>query len=237
VNDGLGSNITVGSRENVLYRITPRENNDVNGVWLPDSHRLNFKYLTAPTRLKTPLVKQQAAGWNEAIAAAADMLKATPAGSTAILASARMTNEELFLVGRLASQLGVAQENLEILPRIGEPDHILIPADRNPNTTGAKLLGITGSEPGSRLSNIAQGVRSGAIKVLLAFEDVTKCGLSAAELAGVTVIVVDILSNPTTEQAAVTLPSSAWVEKRGSMINIKGRLQRLNRAVQAPGLA
>ncbi len=38
-------NITIGARENVIYRITPRENNDVNGVWLPDSHRLNFKYV------------------------------------------------------------------------------------------------------------------------------------------------------------------------------------------------
>jgi len=28
-----GSNITVGSREGKVYRITPRENNDVNGVW------------------------------------------------------------------------------------------------------------------------------------------------------------------------------------------------------------
>jgi len=42
VNCGTGSNIVVASRENKIYRITPRENNDVNGVWLPDSHRLNL---------------------------------------------------------------------------------------------------------------------------------------------------------------------------------------------------
>src|SRR3954462_5938812 len=47
VNGGLGANITIGSRQDKIYRITPRENNDVNGVWLPDSHRLNFKYLSA----------------------------------------------------------------------------------------------------------------------------------------------------------------------------------------------
>jgi len=35
----------------------------------------------------------------------------------------------------------------------------------------------------------------------------------------------------------VLLPSSAWAEKRGSMINLKGRLQRLNKAVTAPGQA
>src|SRR5258707_552311 len=37
VNCGTGSNITIGSRENVIYRITPREDNDVNRLLLPDS--------------------------------------------------------------------------------------------------------------------------------------------------------------------------------------------------------
>jgi NADH-quinone oxidoreductase subunit G len=35
----------------------------------------------------------------------------------------------------------------------------------------------------------------------------------------------------------VLLPACAFPEKRGTMINIKGRLQRLNRAVQPPGEA
>jgi NADH-quinone oxidoreductase subunit G len=45
------------------------------------------------------------------------------------------------------------------------------------------------------------------------------------------------LPNKTTSLATVVLPVSAWCEKRGSMINGKGRLQRLNRAVSAPGEA
>ena len=52
-----------------------------------------------------------------------------------------------------------------------------------------------------------------------------------------TIIAVDILPNATTALAAVVLPACAWVEKRGSMINAKGRLQRLNQAVAAPGQA
>ena len=48
---------------------------------------------------------------------------------------------------------------------------------------------------------------------------------------------MDILPNKTTPHATVLLPASAWAEKRGSMINLKGRLQRLNRAVSAPGTA
>jgi len=49
------------------------------------------------------------------------------------------------------------------------------------------------------------------------------------------IIALGILPDKTTPFATVTLPASAWCEKRGSMINGKGRLQRLNRAVSAPG--
>jgi NADH-quinone oxidoreductase subunit G len=48
---------------------------------------------------------------------------------------------------------------------------------------------------------------------------------------------MDILSNVATEHATIILPSSGFAEKRGSMINGKGRLQRLNRAVRPPGTA
>jgi NADH-quinone oxidoreductase subunit G len=48
---------------------------------------------------------------------------------------------------------------------------------------------------------------------------------------------VDILPNRSTPFAAVVLPGSAWIEKRGSMVNIRGRLQRLNQATLPPAEA
>jgi NADH-quinone oxidoreductase subunit G len=50
-------------------------------------------------------------------------------------------------------------------------------------------------------------------------------------------IVLDLLANDATALASVVLPSLGFAEKRGSMINGKGRLQRLNRAVRGPGEA
>jgi NADH-quinone oxidoreductase subunit G len=237
VNDGLGSNITIGAREGTIYRITPRENNDVNGVWLPDSHRLNFKYVGDARRLKTPMVKGQPVDWRTAIRIAAQVLKAQGSESVAMLVSARMTNEELFLASQLIEVLGIEKQH-DVVPRLGEPDGIMIPADRNPNTTGAKLLGLCGSRPGARLKRLAEGVKSGKISALICLgEDATKAGLTDADLARVTIIALDILPNKTTPHATVLLPGCAWVEKRGSMLNIHGRVQRLNRAVAAPGRA
>ena len=235
VNDGLGCNITVGARQNTVYRITPRENNDVNGVWLPDSHRLNFKYVASEQRLKTPLVRGETASWEHALETLAETLKAHGPESVAIIASARMTNEELFLLGRLSEHLAV--NHVDVVPRTGEPDGILIPADRNPNTSGAKALGICGSTPGARLPGIAEQLRKGSIKVLLCFEDPAHCGLTEPDMAKATLLCVDILPNGSTPFAAVVLPGSAWIEKRGSMVNIRGRLQRLNQATLPPGEA
>jgi NADH-quinone oxidoreductase subunit G len=48
---------------------------------------------------------------------------------------------------------------------------------------------------------------------------------------------MNVLSNEATEKATVVLPACSFAEKRGSMINGKGRLQRLNRAVRPPGNA
>jgi NADH-quinone oxidoreductase subunit G len=238
INCSTGSNITIGSRENVIYRITPRENNDVNGVWLPDSHRLNFKYVNDPRRLTRPMVNGQPVDWRTAIGIAAEILRSKSSDELWLVASGRATNEELFLAGRLAAALEIQKQH-DILPRPRVADGLLISDDGNPNTAGAKLLGITGSEPGKRFRKLVDGVRSGTIKVVVTLgEDLTKTGLTDEDLAKLeAVIAVDILPNQTTSKATVLLPASAWCEKRGSMINLKGRLQRLNRAVQPPGEA
>ena len=147
-----------------------------------------------------------------------------------------MTNEELWLTLRLAKTLNVP--SIEIVPRTGPGDDILLSEDRNPNMNGARLLGVT-SEPGAKLPAIADGVKSGRVTGLITLgENPMRLGISAEQLETLsTFVVMDILSNAATEYATVVLPSFAFAEKRGSMVNGEGRLQRLNRAVRAPGQA
>ena len=234
VNCGTGTNILIGSRENVIHRITPRENDAVNSCWMPDNHRLNYHYVNSPERLTAPAVKgdDNPVKWTRAIQAAADQLRSA-AGATALIASARMTNEELFLTRRLAQTLGI--ELFDVLARPQKGDNFLISEVGNPNTSGAKLLGLATG----KLADIAAGVSSGKIKGLLVLgEDATDCGIPAADLAKLSALVVmGILPDQTTAAAGTVLPSASWAEKRGSMINVKGRLQRLNRAVASPGQA
>ena len=236
-NCGTGSNILIGSRENKIHRITPRENEAVNAYWMPDSHRLNYTYIHREDRLKAPLVKGNAVRWKDAVASAGEGLKTQEGTRTAIIASGRMTNEELFLARRLAKTLGT--DLLDIRPRAQKGDGFLVSDDANPNTRGAKLLGATGATPGSRLPEIAAGIASGSITSLIGLgENPLHCGLTETDLSKLSsLLVIDILPNGATKFATVVLPGSASAEKRGSMVNVNGRLQRLNRALSAPGEA
>lgn len=237
VNCGMGSNIVISSRENTIHRITPRQNEEVNSYWMPDSHRLNYQYLHREDRLTQPLVKNKTIALQEALKQAAQALQQEPKGSIALIASGRMTNEELFLARQLAEALSI--ELVDIRPRPQEGDGFLIANDGNPNTRGAQLLGLTGSTAGARLPEIAAAIASGKITSLICLhENAVACGIPTSDLKKLhTLVVVDILPNPTTELASHLLPGSAPAEKRGTMINIKGRLQRLNQAIQPPGTA
>ena len=235
-----GCNTLIGTREDVIYRQTPRENDAVNSCWMCDYGRLNFDYLQSEKRLLQPEIlsgdKLVPADWNVAIASVAAQLKHFSGWEIAIVASGRMTNEELWLTGQLARTLGV--ELIDIVPRTGPSDDILLSADRNPNTNGALLLGVT-SNPGARLRDIVEGVASGRVKALVALgENPIELGFTTAQLSALqSFVVMNILSNESTPAATALLPSFGFAEKRGSMINGKGRLQRLNRAVRGPGQA
>jgi NADH-quinone oxidoreductase subunit G len=232
-----GCNTIIGSRENIVYRQTPRENNDVNSVWMCDHGRLNFHFLNSPDRLTNPTVKgaggNEVARWDLALSRATSELKKFKGDEVAIIASGSATNEELFLIRKLADKVGTTL--IDVIPHNATGDKILLSADRNANTAGARLMRVTGGVPGSLLGLMSTGLRNKTIKALVVLgEDATS--VLGEEIAHAQLIIaMNTNPNGTTKLAHVVLPSSGFAEKRGSMINKNSRLQRLNRAVQAPG--
>jgi len=200
---------------------------------------LNYKWIGREDRLKevrSPKseVRSAAEQWAAAIKGISEKLKQAPAGSAAIIASARQTNEELYLLAKLAKSLGALTDSV---PRTGEGDRLLLSADRNPNGNGARLTGIAAEPMGANLPKIAEGIRSGRIQTLIVFgEDVTRHGIGADLLNKLdTFVVSDILPNETTRLAHYLLPGCAHAEKRGTFTNTKGRVQKFMKAVEPPG--
>ena len=215
---------------------------------------MNYKWINRPDRLKDVLVRGQKSNWATALKEISDKLASAPKGSVAIIASARQTNEELFLLKKLAMKFGAITDSV---PRLGEGDTLLVSDDKNPNANGARLNGICFTETGINLAKIASGIQAGSIKTLIVFgEDVLKRAVCAEKLSeketdtefieehGITerllakldtLIVSDILPNETTKLAHYLLPGAAHVEKRGSFTNTKGRVQKFMQAIQPPG--
>jgi NADH-quinone oxidoreductase subunit G len=229
-----GCNIIIGSREEKIYRYEPRQNDAVNSCWMCDAGRLNYKWIGREDRLKDVVVRGQKSAWAVALNEIAEKLKKAPQGSVAIIASARQTNEELWLLSKLKAKLGAISDSV---PRLGEGDKLLVCADKNPNTNGARLTGICFTEMGTNLAQIAGGISSGKVKTLIVFgEDVMERGIGVDLLGKLeTLVVSDILPNETTKLAHYVLPGCAHAEKRGTFTNTKGRVQKFMKAVEPPG--
>jgi NADH-quinone oxidoreductase subunit G len=227
-NCATGCNTVVWSREGIIYRQTPRDNEAVNQCWMCDYGRLNYKFINDPRRLTTPWVKSAAVGeklsltWAEATRQVADKLRG--AKGLAVIGSARATTEELFLLSKFSAEWRA------VVPHTGDGDTFLLNADRTPNMAGARLTGFDDD-----ISKIIAGIKAGTIKTLIVLgEDAVEPELLAKlEL----LVVIDILPTKATEAAHYVLPGTTFAEKRGTFINAKGRIQRLNLAIPPVGHA
>jgi NADH-quinone oxidoreductase subunit G len=132
--------------EIVIKRIMPRQNEQVNEIWICDKGRFGYHYAqpasSSPlSRLKQPLVRKNGeltpASWEEAISLVAERFK--QAGPSLLtLAGGRLANEDLFNLGELTAALG-GQVGLYS------------------NMAGGELTQAVGLAPGSNLGDLGVG--------------------------------------------------------------------------------
>ena len=220
----VGANTVAWSREGTLYRITPRQNDGVNDTWMADSGRVIYKQVAAADRLSS---KDSL----DALVAKAATLFA--AGSVAIVGSGRSSVEEQFLTKKLATAL---KASVSLVSRTAQGDKLLISADRNPNVRGALVTGLVTALPSAQLTGLASDIDSGKVKTVISVgEDLTAAGLTAAQLAKVSVVYLGTHANATSASAQVVLPTLTVFEKAGTFVNQQFRIQKFAKAV--PGLA
>ena len=108
---GVGCQVDLYVKQEMIYRVDGRFDNDVNRGSLCVKGRFGYDYVHAPDRLKTPLIKDgdgrfQPAAWEEALDWVAEQLLSIRdqygPDSIAILTSAKCTNEENYLLQKLA---------------------------------------------------------------------------------------------------------------------------------------
>jgi len=112
--DCLGTNVFIHVKGQVIKRLVPRENEAVNETWMSDRDRFSYQGLKSEQRVLAPRIRDNGqwrdCDWETAFRFAAGQLSdsADQGGAARIgmLASPSSTNEELYLLGRLARGLG-----------------------------------------------------------------------------------------------------------------------------------
>ncbi|MCX6939834.1 MAG: 2Fe-2S iron-sulfur cluster-binding protein [Verrucomicrobia bacterium] len=244
----VGANTVVWSREGQIYRLTPRRNDDVNDTWMPDSGRELFKAVMAADRLVATT------HLDALVAQAAELFKMNAsAGAIAVVGSGRSSVEEQFLTKKLAAAL---KASTQLVSRVGQGDQLLISADRNPNVRGALVTGLIlklpkvgDATPLSRstkgavaapirtggLTDLAASIDAGKVKVVVSIgEDLIAAGLTAAQLANVSVVYLGTHANATSAAAKIVFPTLSVFEKNGTFVNQQFRLQKFAKAVPGP---
>jgi NADH-quinone oxidoreductase subunit G len=242
-----------------LIRVTPRFNPDVNGYWMCDIGRFEYRWIEGDDRLQRPLLRTEAGAleptdWRNAVSKVVDRIGAAGGGSSLrFLVSAHASLEELAIIGRLGGALGMPEDGVAVSWRWREKPQppgtrFRIPPIDAPNVNGALDLGFpVKADPAGApdLAAFRARVEQGQVPVLYVFDpgpdgsigDVS--WIIEARRSGKLqhLIVQGVLMTPLAHAADVVLPGAAWVEKDASYVNGQGRLQGSARAMAPPGEA
>ncbi len=231
-----GCNIMIDTRDDVVVRLRPRANLDVNRHFMCDIGRADYRWMNRGDRVEVPLVREGnrtvPADWEVALGRLADLVEGA-GGRIVLLASGRASLESLGWVRRLLDGRDVSAAikvpTGGVAPLPGIPD-LALRAERVPNLDGARLAGYTASW------EAAMAAVEGAALVLLldvALEDSEVARLARAG----SVIALASIDDDRLKGSALLLPVSTMVEENGTYMNRDGRVQRFTQAKAPPGMA
>jgi NADH-quinone oxidoreductase subunit G len=112
--DCVGANLHVQVRRNKVLRVLPRENEEINEVWLADRDRFSYEAVNSAERLLKPMIRSggqwRETDWNTALKAAVDGMQKViarhGAAQVSALAAPTATLEEFYLLQKLVRALG-----------------------------------------------------------------------------------------------------------------------------------
>jgi NADH-quinone oxidoreductase subunit G len=240
-----GCNIELHVRDNLVQRVKPRENLEVNAWWMCDHGRHDYEWINEESRIEAPLVRgadggSQAMGWKEALTRLLEKAQSVSNRSVRAVAWARSSNEDLGALAELVGALG-GGETVFRSPRA--QDEIVLKGfptlarrrDLAPNVNGAEILGMhrVGSDDAT---GGLEGVKHHEGIVIVMGDALADQDESFGSKAGLYVYVGTHL--PKAAKAAhVVLPMTTFAEQEGTFTSHEGRVQRFWPALRAPGMA
>ncbi len=225
-----------------VVRVKPRTNPKVNQWWLCDEGRYGFGWVDQGRLGKVS--GEFDANWEQALTVIAAAIRELNKGESSarkgaensfgVIASAQLTNEELFLVREIFQNVLGARVAVSVPEEAGSSDDFLIKADKNPNTTGATLLGLVGPNKPTAEQLVDEAI-SGELDILWVLgHDLVKL-FGEKKMRQVSEKLRLFVFSGTNENSTVSLahwalPTAAYMEKDGTFVNCHGRIQRIGHA-------
>ena len=228
-----GCSISLDTRDEVVVRVRPRPNLEVNQYFICDHGRMHYRWMNRGDRVEAPLVRRdgelKATDWDEAFAKVLSIVRGA-SGKAVALVSPGASNEALAAAKRLLSGFqwtGAFQVVMgEEAPLPGVPN-LALRAERAPNAKGAENLGYTRDYAGA-----LEAAKTAAVVLVL---DDADC---AVQTNGALIYVGTVLgAEAPCRSAEVVLPVTNVAEEEGTFTNRDGREQRYFQAKPAPGMA
>ena len=243
-NCSQGCNIRIETRDNVVMRLKPRENPDVNAYWMCDYGRHRYQWMNRLDRIEAPLVrdgsgKLVATSWQQAMTALVERLRAVRGTAPVYAVGSPMhANEDNGLLARLVDALG---GGTLVYRSARAEDEVVCPGfpklarrrDLSANARGLEVLGF--SRTGDDEAKGGLSVPAGATLIVLGDALADQPADFGAD-AGLFVYLGDQLGDAA-RNAHFVLPLTTFAEQEGTFTNFEGRVQRFWPALQAPGLA
>ena len=240
-----GCNIRVGVRNNVIERLEPRNNPNVNGYWMCDHGRLTTYPPVNDERISGPRVKDangiaQPTDYDTAARKTAEELSKYAKNEVLIIGSAHATVEDNYAMNKLA-KAKFGKQHIPFVPHfVGQDERMLLKADRTPNALGATLAGAVSSEHYQHVhgekeakQTVLELLRSRKIKAVFALQDDFLSDPQLLEAFENVEFFACLATNDsvTPRRADVVFPASQWAENDGVMVNYAGWAQQLRPAV------
>src|SRR5688572_26742969 len=224
-----GCNMMIETRDEVVVRLRPRPNLDVNRHFMCDHGRLDYRWMNRGDRIEAPLVadgeRHVATDWDTALDALGSLVERSL--TVVLLASGRASVESLGLVRRLveSKQLTAAVRVPmgETAPLPGVPD-LALRAERVPNLHGAELLGYDRDWAGA-LAAAASADLVLLLDVELSADEEAALGAIPGRLAVLGTTLSDLH-----RRAELVLPVTTMAEENGVYVNRDLRAQRYSQA-------
>ena len=236
----IGCNISIENRDFTVYRFLPRLNPAVNDYWLCDygrflSESLNLCEVEKATAREGDSVSElHVPAAVQKIAAA---IRGASPSDVFFLGSAHLSNEENFLLRKIADQIGCANRDAVVdrsRARKMKSKSEWIEGDHaGANFAGAKDMGMSPGASGYGLEEVLSGKAKPAVIVAAdaAFSQIADDPEKVAVLRRAKFLAVAArTANALTRAADVLLPASSLAEKEGTFTNVQGRVQKFERA-------